>query len=215
MAAFYRIPTCCTGLTLAGFNGSTLDQQKDQIFHAMRNSDIREYYSNIRTFAMVMATTTAQQRTAKEALEEIGFSSVGPFTKDKRGQRHKETGALTLHYINANDLQDWIDAEKKRREAPQEKQQKVTRRFGRVASPAQRRHPSCTIRDMQLRQFIMYYHSGNNEHRFRGNTVGADRFRTIYGITVAQYDYAWTHSNTISGFANLVRRFQRENNGSN
>lgn len=214
MAAFYRIPTCCTGLTLAGFYGSTVDQQKEQIFNAMSNSDIKDYYANIRSFAMVMATTTERQTKAKEALEEIGFSSVGPFTKDKRGQRHKETGALTLHYINANDFQDWIDAEKKRRDGANVKT--TQRRFGRAAGPAlTARLPSCTIRDMKQQQFIPYYFTSGDIHRFVPDGNTQDRFCNNYGVTPYQFRIAIHNHLTIGSFASQIRQCQRDNNGSN
>tara|TARA_Y100000780_G_C13674745_1_gene413812 strand:+ start:501 stop:1148 length:648 start_codon:yes stop_codon:yes gene_type:complete len=212
MTAFYNIPTCCTGLTLAGFGGNA-ELLKESIRTALGRSYIGLDSTNIRDFAMVMATTTDRQQTAKSVLAEIGFSHTEGFTKDKnRAQRHKETGDITLHYIDANSLQDWIDKQtaikEEERKAGLDKSRQ--RRFGRPIDDAIRnRPPSCTIRNMKRRQFINYYYSGRDAHNF--NTVGRTliRFCQIFGISSNQYATACEETETFSEFAAEVRRYQR------
>lgn len=215
MTAFYSIPTCCTGLTLAGLNAyGGAETLKENIRTALAQSNLG--YNNIRSFAMVMATTTNRQVVAKEVLDEIGFARTEPFekTRNRNQQRHPETGGITLHYIHATDLQDWIDnqtkiIEEKRqaKKAPPER----TRRFG--AAPQRVIPPSCTIRDMMDAGFVprgaLYY----DHHRF--NETSLVRFVGTYGVTHLQYRTAYMRTQTVGAFGEMIRRFQRENNAAN
>lgn len=221
MATFYELTSCCTGMVLAFFSNS-----KGEILRSVRDRTEFRGYRNTLTHAVVIATTTARQRVAKEALAEMGFVVAGEYNKDgNRGSRHTETGGITLHTIHAHDLWDWIVKARAERdqnaEAERARLAEIAgrRRFGgqnngvvpgpinpAVAGP--RIVPSCTMRSMKRMHYIHNWSGADNNLEIRNRV--RNPFVEYYGLTEWQYN-ACLLNRTIGEFAREVRDCQLRN----